>query len=69
MGARSISPSLGAFVAPCLGAMGAGVTYYAPSGIRAAGLAGVIGFASVGATYTMYSMLGVPYGSGGFLFF
>jgi len=69
LGARAISPTLGSFVAPGLGAVGAGVTYYAPSGIRAAGLAGAIGFASVGATFTLYSALGIPYGRGGFLFF
>lgn len=69
VGARAISPTLGSFLAPCLGAVGAGATYYAPSGIRAAGLAGVIGFTSVAITYGTYSMIGVPFGSGGFLFF
>ena len=68
IGARAFSPTLGSFVAPCLGAVGAGATYYAPSGIRAAGLAGVIGFCGVGTTYAVYSLLGIPYGSGGFLF-
>ena len=45
-----------------------GLTYYAPSGARVAGLAGTIGFGAVGVTYVGYSMLGIPYGSQGFLF-
>lgn len=47
----------------------AGMCYFAPSGIRVASLAGAIGFGAVGATYTLYSALGIPYGSRGFLFF
>lgn len=69
IGARAISPALGSFVAPALGAVGAGVTYYAPSGFRAAGLAGAIGMGSVSATFALYSAVGIPYGRGGFLFF
>jgi hypothetical protein len=46
-----------------------GVSYYAPSGVRVAGLAGAIGMGTVGATYAGYTALGKPFGSYGFLFF
>jgi hypothetical protein len=45
-----------------------GATYYGPSGARVAGLAGTIGMGVVGVTYVGYSLLGIPYGSQGFLF-
>jgi hypothetical protein len=45
-----------------------GATYYGPSGARVAGLAGTIGMGAVGVTYVGYSLLGIPYGSQGFLF-
>lgn len=45
-----------------------GATYYGPSGARVAALAGSIGFSAVGVTYVGYSLLGIPYGSQGFLF-
>ena len=55
-------------VAPAFGSTMAGVCYFAPSGPRVAALAGAIGFGSVAATYGVYSILGIPYGSQGFLF-
>mmetsp|Transcript_19181 Transcript_19181/g.54451 ORF Transcript_19181/g.54451 Transcript_19181/m.54451 type:complete len:193 (-) Transcript_19181:164-742(-) len=55
-------------ITPAFGAMMTGATYYAPSGIRVAGLAGSIGLGAVGATYAGYMALGKPYGSLGFLF-
>jgi hypothetical protein len=45
------------------------MTYYATSGPRVAALAGAIGFSSVAVTYAAYSVLGMPYGSRGYLFF
>lgn len=62
-------PSLAAFISPLFGATMASVTYYAPSGVRVAALAGGIGAASVAVTYGGYKMLGIPYGKLGFLFF
>lgn len=46
-----------------------GATYKSQAGPRVAGLAGVIGIGAVGITYTAYSMLGIPYGKQGYLFF
>jgi hypothetical protein len=46
-----------------------GATYYAAAGPRAALLAGSLGMGAVGATYIGYTVLGIPYGSRGFLFF
>lgn len=56
-------------VAPAFGSTMAGLCYFAPSGPRVAGLAGAIGFGAVGVTYGLYTALGIPYGSRGFLFF
>lgn len=46
-----------------------GATFYAAAGPRAALLAGSIGLGAVGVTYAGYTVLGIPYGSKGFLFF
>jgi hypothetical protein len=46
----------------------AGATYYGPSGPRVAALAGALGFGSVAVTYAAYTVLGIPYGSRGYLF-
>ena len=46
-----------------------GATYKVQAGPRVAGLAGVIGLGAVGVTYTAYSILGIPYGKHGFIFF
>jgi len=54
---------------PALAALLTGVTYKAQSGPRVAALAGSIGLASVGVTYGVYSVLGIPYGHKGWLFF
>lgn len=56
-------------VGPALAAFATGATYKIQAGPRVAGLAGVIGLGAVGVTYTAYSMLGVPYGKHGYLFF
>jgi len=69
LGIRAISPAAASFVAPSFGATATALTYYAPSGPRVAALAGAIGFSSVAVTYAAYTMLGIPYGSRGFLFF
>lgn len=68
LGLSSISPTAASFCSPGFAAFMTGASYYAPSGARVAGLAGTIGFGAVGVTYVGYSMLGVPYGSQGFLF-
>jgi hypothetical protein len=68
MGIRSISPAAASFVSPGFGAAAAGLTYFAPSGPRVAALAGSIGFGTVAATYAVYSVLGIQYGSRGYLF-
>lgn len=65
----TVSPTAAALVSPGFAAFMTGATYYAPSGARVAGLAGTIGFGAVGVTYATYSVLGVPHGSKGFLFF
>jgi mitochondrial import inner membrane translocase subunit TIM23 len=62
-------PSMAAMVSPTFAATAAAATYFAPSGPRVATLAGALGFGSVAITYSMYSLLGIPHGSQGFLFF
>ena len=69
LGIRNYSPAAASFVSPAFGAAAAGATYFGPSGPRVAVLAGSIGFGAVAATYTAYTLLGIPYGSRGFLFF
>lgn len=69
LGLRSISPVAASMVSPAFGATAASAAYFASSGVRVATLAGTIGFGSVAATYAVYTALGVPYGSRGFLFF
>jgi len=68
LGLQAVSPTAASFCAPSFAAFMTGATYYGPSGARVAGLAGAIGFGAVGATYVGYTMLGIPYGSQGFLF-
>lgn len=46
-----------------------GFTYKFQAGPRVAGLAGAIGLGAVGMTYTAYSLMGIPNGSKGWLFF
>lgn len=46
-----------------------GATYYMRAGPRVAALAGAIGVGTVGGTFALYSVLGIPYGSKGWLFF
>ena len=55
-------------VSPAFGAGMAGATYFAGSGPRVAALAGVLGVGSVATTYAAYTVLGIPYGSRGYLF-
>lgn len=69
LGIRNYSPAAASIVSPAFGATASGLTYFATSGPRVAVLAGSIGFGAVAATYTLYSLLGIPYGSRGFLFF
>jgi import inner membrane translocase subunit TIM23 len=64
---RAISPAAASMFNPALAATVSGLTYFAPSGPRAAGLAGALAFSAVASTYTAYSILGIPYGSKGFL--
>jgi len=54
---------------PPFAALATGATYYYRAGPRVAALAGTIGLGSVGATYAAYSILGIQYGRGGYLFF
>mmetsp|Transcript_7199 Transcript_7199/g.18080 ORF Transcript_7199/g.18080 Transcript_7199/m.18080 type:complete len:194 (+) Transcript_7199:92-673(+) len=54
---------------PPLAAMMTGMTYYAPSGIRVAALAGTIGLGAVGATYAVYTAASKPLGSATYLWF
>uniref|UniRef100_A0A6U3NTN9 Mitochondrial import inner membrane translocase subunit TIM23 n=1 Tax=Ditylum brightwellii TaxID=49249 RepID=A0A6U3NTN9_9STRA len=54
---------------PALATFMTGVTYYSRSGPRVAGLAGTIGLGAVGVTYAAYTVLGIPYGNRGYLFF
>lgn len=46
-----------------------GATYYMRAGPRVATLAGAIGMGAVGGTFAVYSVLGIPHGSKGWLFF
>lgn len=55
--------------APLLAGALTGATYYMRSGPRVAALAGTIGMGAVGGTFAVYSLLGIPYGSRGWLFF
>lgn len=61
LGSTSAVPAFAAFMT--------GATYKATAGPRVAGLAGAIGLGAVGATYGIYTVLGIPYGSKGYLFF
>ncbi len=54
---------------PALAAFLTGATYKAQAGPRVAALAGAIGLGSVGVTYAAYSVMGIPYGQRGWLFF
>jgi len=54
---------------PALAAIFTGVTFKAQAGPRVAALAGSIGLASVGVTYGVYSAMGIPHHTNGFLFF
>lgn len=54
---------------PALAALLTGVTYKIQSGPRVAALAGSIGLASVGVTYGVYNVLGIPRHNKGWLFF
>jgi hypothetical protein len=56
-------------VGPALAAFMTGATYKAQAGPRVAALAGAIGLGSVGVTYAAYSVMGIPYGQRGWLFF
>jgi hypothetical protein len=69
LGIRKYNSSLASFISPALSAAATGATYYSTSGLRVAGLAGSIGIGAVAVTYTTYSLLGIPYGSRGYLFF
>mmetsp|Transcript_40801 Transcript_40801/g.49690 ORF Transcript_40801/g.49690 Transcript_40801/m.49690 type:complete len:197 (-) Transcript_40801:50-640(-) len=60
-GNYSIVPPLSAFLT--------GATYKMTHGPRIALMSGSIGLSAVGVTYLGYSLLGIPYGSKGFLFF
>ena len=55
--------------APLFGGLMTGATYYMRAGPRVAALAGTIGMGAVGATFGLYSVLGVPYGSKGWMWF
>jgi len=54
---------------PALAAVLTGVTYKCQAGPRVAALAGGIGLGAVGITYASYSLMGIPYGAKGWLFF
>lgn len=69
LGIRNYSPAAASFVSPAFGAAAASATYFSTSGPRVAALAGSIGCGAVAATYTAYAVLGIPYGSRGYLFF
>ncbi len=55
--------------APLFAGAMTGATYYMRAGPRVAALAGSIGLGAVGGTFALYSVLGIPYGSKGWLFF
>jgi hypothetical protein len=69
------SPNREIPVSPAFAAFMTGATYKIASGstpascIRVATLAGSLGLGAVGITYMGYSLLGIPYGNQGFLFF
>jgi hypothetical protein len=70
LGVRKVwGTQIASMVSPTFASSAAAATYYAPSGLRVSGLAGAIGFSAVAVTYTTYSVLGIPYGAYGFLFF
>lgn len=52
---------------PAFAALMTGVTYKATAGPRVAALAGTIGLGAVGATYALYGVAGIPYGSRGWM--
>jgi len=54
--------------APAFAGFMTGATFYGGAGPRAAMLAGSLGLGMVGATYTGYTALGIPYGKFGFMF-
>ena len=56
-------------VSPLIAGFCTGATFKAAAGPRVAALAGTIGFGAVGLTNTVYTMLGMPCGAKGFLFF
>lgn len=53
---------------PAFSAFMTGSTYKMMAGPRVAALAGTIGLGAVGVTYGVYTILGIPHGSRGFLF-
>mmetsp|Transcript_11074 Transcript_11074/g.24396 ORF Transcript_11074/g.24396 Transcript_11074/m.24396 type:complete len:214 (-) Transcript_11074:300-941(-) len=55
--------------APLLAGALSGATYYMRAGPRVASLAGAIGMGAVGGTFAVYSVLGIPYGSKGWMWF
>ncbi|KAL7542068.1 hypothetical protein ACHAXR_011734 [Thalassiosira sp. AJA248-18] len=55
--------------APLFAGAMTGATYYMRAGPRVAALAGAIGMGAVGGTFAVYSVLGIPYGSKGWMFF
>ena len=56
-------------VSPLIAGFCTGATYKATAGPRVAALAGSIGFGAVAFTNIVYSLIGLPPGSKGFLFF
>lgn len=54
---------------PAFAAFMTGSTFYSAAGPRVAALAGTVGLGAVGATYGLYSVLGLPFGYMGYLFF
>ena len=52
---------------PAFAALMTGVTFKATAGPRVAALAGTIGLGAVGATYALYGVAGIPYGSRGWM--
>lgn len=53
---------------PAFSSFMTGCTFKAMAGPRVAALAGTIGLGAVGATYALYTALGIPHGSRGYLF-
>lgn len=68
VGLRHYSPTAALMCSPLTAAAATGATYYSTAGPRAALLAGALGAGAVGTTYAVYTVLGIPYGSRGFLF-